>query len=218
MIPTIACSVILVAFLTNLSSGVPVKKSIQAKATLRGTQHFNPLMGSQIRNKRARQREERSTSTSTAKERICEVEESRIHLTNDIAVTASKCKTPGTHQALGEGYTCRQDYIKISFPGPRIKAVPSGCNLLVADSLQDEPSPLTEDDLRSRRLHLSPGVHAEQRLCASIGNNKGNYRLDGREYVCDQRNLTVELDFTVESDLAATLLPSGCVCYLRSKL
>ena len=215
MIPTIACSVILVAFLTNLSSGVPVKNSIQTKTTLRGTQHFNPLMGSQIRNKRARQREERSTSRSTAKERICEVEESRIHLTNDIAVTASKCKTPGTHQTLGKGYTCRQDYIKISFPGPRIKAVPSGCNLFVADSLQDEPSPLTEDDLRFRRLQLSPGVHAEQRLCASIGDNKGNYRLDGREYVCDQRNLTVELDFTVESDLAATLLPSGCVCYLR---
>ena len=216
MIPTIACSVILVAFLTNLSSGAPVKKSIQTKATLRGTQHFNPLMGSQIRNKRARQREERSTST--AKERICEVEESRIHLTNDIAVTASKCKTPGTHQTLGEGYTCRQDYIKISFPGPRIKAVPSGCNLLVADSLRDEPSPLTEDDLRFRRQQLSPGVHAEQRLCASIGDNKGNYRLGGEEYVCDQRHLTVELDFTAESDLAATLLPTGCVCYLRSKL
>ena len=216
MIPTIACSVILVAFLVDLSSGVPVKNSIQTKATLRGTQHFNPLMGSQIRNKRARQREERGTST--AEERICEVEESRIHLTNDIAVTASKCKTPGSHQTLGESYTCKQDYIKISFPGPRIKAVPSGCNLLVADSLRDEPSPLTEDDLGSRSLQLSPGVHAEQRLCASIGDNKGNYRLSGREYSCDQRHLTVELDFTVESDLAATLLPSGCVCYLRSKL
>jgi len=202
MIQTI---IILVTFLTNLSSGIPIKSPIliSTDAILRRTQHFNPAIRWQFR------------STTVAGGEICEVEESQILPTSDIAVTARVCKATGVHPLLGEGYTCAQDHLNLALPGINgLVRVPSGCSLMVMDSLRAELRPLTLDDLRFQGLELPSGVQivADHRICESLGENRGSHRLGGREYVCEQQHLTIK------SGLAPTLLPSGCVCYHLSPL
>ena len=195
--------IILLTFLTNLSSGIPVKSPILilTDAKLRRTQHFNRAIRWQFRR------------TTVAGGEICEVEESEILLTGDIVVTARVCKAPGVHPLLGEGYTCAQDHLNLSLP--RINAlVPSGCSLMVMDSLRAEPSPLALDDLRFQGLELPSGVQivADHRICESLGENNGSHRLGGREYSCHQQHLTIK------SGALPTLLPAGCVCYHQSPL
>ena len=206
MVPTLVCVIILETFLIDLSYGIPVKrpKLISTDAILRRSQNFN----SQIR-----QRVERSTTVSEGGRReICEVQESHIQLTSGLAVTARVCKTPGTQPLLGQGYTCAQDHLSISFSGTST-FVPSGCSLRVMDSLRAEPSPLTVDELRFQSLELSSGLEvvAEHRFCQSLGENNGSYRLGGREYSCLQQHLAFK---SGQDELAP--LPSGCVCYLSS--
>merc|ERR1712130_474722 len=93
-------------------------------------------------------------------------------------------------------------------------AVPSGCSLMVMDSLRAEPRPLALDDLRFQGLELPSGVEiaAEQRICESLGENNGSHRLGGREYSCHQQHLTIK------SGTLQTLLPAGCVRYHQSPL
>ena len=162
---------------------------------------------------RIRHRVERSTTVQSEGRRrqICEVQNSHIQLTSDLAVTARVCKTPGTHPLLGEGYTCVQDHLSLAFSGTST-FVPSGCSLRVMDSLRAEPSPLTVDELRFQGLELSSGLEmvAEHRFCESLGENNGSYRLGGREYSCHQQQLIVK------SGQELAPLPSGCVCYLNS--
>ena len=144
------------------------------------------------------------------RQEICEVEESHILLTSDLPVAAHVCRTPGAHPLLGEGYMCVQNHLSLAFSGNSV-SVPSGCSLSAVDSLRAELSPLAVDDLRFQDLELSSGLQivAEHRFCKSLGENNGRHRLDGREYFCHQQHLAVK------TDPVSTLLPSGCVCYLR---
>ena len=215
MIPTLVCVIIFKTFFTDLASGIPVQSPIliSPNPILRRSQNFNSRTGKKSMSDRIRQRVERSTTVQSegGRRQICEVQESHIQLTSDLAVTARVCKTPGTQPRLGEGYTCAQDHLSLSFSGTST-FVPSGCSLRVMDSLRAEPSPLTVDELRFQGLELSSGLQmvAEHRFCESLGENNGNYRLGGREYSCHQQHLIVK------SGQELAPLPSGCRCYLNS--
>ena len=211
MIQTFMDIIILVTFLTHLSSGIPIIKSPirrAAEAILRRPQGFNSAMEGQ----RTNEREERSINSAAEGQRrheICEVEELTILLRSDLPVAGRKCKTPGIHTFLGEGYMCKQDYQTLSFSGIS-KLVPSGCSLWAVDTLVAELSSLTEDSTRHEGLELSSDLQivAEHRFCESVGVNRGNHRLEGREYSCEQQHLVLETDL-----VSPTLLESGCVCY-----
>ena len=206
MNPTLVCIILL----TDLSSGIPAKSPIQisTQAILRKSQDFK----SAIEGHRMSERVERS-ATSVAgrrgRQEICEVEESHILLTSDLPVAARVCRTPGAHPLLGEGYMCVQNHLSLAFSGISV-SVPSGCSLSAVDSLHAELSPLAVDVLRFQDLELSSGLQivAEHRFCESMGVNNGRWGF-GRDFFCHQQHLAVK------TDPVSTLLPSGCVCYLR---
>ena len=206
MIPTLVCIILL----TDLSSGIPAKSPIQisTKAILRKPQNFKSAIEGHGKNERV---ERSTTSVARGPLQICEVEETQLSLTSDLAVAERVCRTPGEHPLLGEGYMCVQDHLHLSFSATNV-LVSSGCSLLAVDSSGSELSPLAEDHIRIRDLELPSGLQivAENRFCESIGENNGNYGLDGRDYFCHQQNLAVK------TGQVSTLLPSGCVCYHRS--
>ena len=215
MIQTFMDIIILVTFLTHLSSGIPIIKSpIQraAEAILRRPQGFN----SGIEGQRTNEREERSINSAAEGQRrheICEVEELTI-FDLPVAVSTRTCKTPGLHSFLGEDYMCQHDYQILSFSGISY-SVPSGCSLQVVDTLRDDFSSLTEHRTSFKSLELSSDLQivAEHRDCESLGPNRGNHRLGGREYICHQQHLELKTDL-----VSPTFLPSGCVCYLHGSI
>ena len=197
MIQTFMDIIILMTFLTQVSSGI--------EPILRRLQNFNSAIEGQHKSKR----EERSvTSVAEGQRRqaICEVEESHYQLNSDVAVAARLCKTTGTQPLLGEGYECVQEYLSLSVFSA---SVPSGCSLSAVNSIRAQLQPLAEYNPRRQDLELPSGLQivAENRFCESIGENNGNYGLDGRDYFCHQQNLAIK------TGQVSTLLPSGCVCY-----
>ena len=218
MIQTIVCIILL----GDISSGIPGRSPIQisTQAILRRPQGFKFA----IKGHRMNERFERSTTSVGGRAEICEVNESHILLPTDIPglphlpVTARVCRTPAAHPLLGEGYECRQDYLSFSGPESGIGQymVPSGCSLYAVDSLPGlaEWRPLAGFQAGVQDLELSSGlqIDAEHRSCESMGQNRGNHRLDGWDYICEQQHLTIN------TGIVSTLLPSGCVCYHLSSL